>query len=122
MVEVQGWLIIAVLISVVILAILAAVLKYMSQERRRPDYYSFFVMGFIWLAVGIPLQNNALMILGAIFAVVGLTNVDKWNKSTKAWTKLNKSEKKFRIIILTVLGALIVAAIVLFFLVKYGIL
>jgi len=117
------WLIIAILIAVIILGILAVVLRYMGKEKKRPDYYSFFVMGFIWLAIGIPLQNNALMLLGAVFAVVGLANIDKWDKTKRTpWKKMKDKDKKLRIIILTVLGAFILAGIILFFLVKYNIL
>ncbi len=38
------------------------------------DYYALFIMGLLWLIIGVPIQNWSLSILGLISLSAGLIN------------------------------------------------
>jgi hypothetical protein len=101
------WAILAILILLGIVAIVV------SRKKKRPtDYYSLFVIGLVWFAIGLPLRNFVLGALGFIFMITGLVNRKKWGKNRKTWRVLTKSERKIRIIIITVLIVLIVLGLI----------
>ena len=105
----SSWLLIAILLAIILLAILAIFIK-----RKTPiDYYSLFIMGIAWFVLGLPMKNYALSIIGLVFMIIGFKNKDKWKKN-KSLNKLTKKQKWIRIILSVVLGILVAAFIVLF--------
>ena len=117
--ETTPWILISIAILLVLFLILAIILK--KGIKRPPDYYTFFIMGIIWLVLGIPLKNYTLSIMGIIFALVGLANKGKWKKNRQRWETLSPEEKKWRIAILIILGLLVLAGLIAFLLVEKGI-
>jgi len=107
------WTLISILFILILLGILAFLL---IRKKRRPiDYYSWFIIGIIWIPIGFAMGNYGLWILGIIFAVIGLANKDKWEKNRRSWNKMDKDEKKLMIIIMVLLGLLVAAGLVFFF-------
>ncbi len=113
------WIFITVGILFVLLII--AIIVMMRRKSFKPDYYSLFMMGLIWTAIGIPLKNFFMSALGIIFLVVGLMHKKEWKQNRQAWSKLSKKDKKIRIIILVVLGLLVLAGLVVLVLKNKGI-
>ncbi|MFA4833952.1 MAG: hypothetical protein WC619_03865 [Patescibacteria group bacterium] len=104
------WLLISVAILLVLFLILAIMLK--KGIKRPPDYYAFFIMGIIWLILGIPLKNYTLSIMGLVFTIVGLVNKKKWKENRQCWGTMTPEEKKWKTIILVILGLLVLAGLV----------
>jgi uncharacterized membrane protein len=52
------WILLGIAVSIVVLGIIALVIK--SKKHAPTDYYTLFVMGIVWIPVGIALKNFAL--------------------------------------------------------------
>lgn len=115
------WILIGVAVLLVILAI---VFVFMLKKKKTspPDYYAFFMIGITWVPLGIIFKFYFLIVPGIIFLIVGLVNVKKWKQNRKTWDKLDSKEKKLKIIILVVLGILVLAGFIFFFMAEKGIL
>ena len=102
-----------------LLLILAGVAIYLKKKYKTPtDYYSLFIMGIIWIPLGIPLKNYALSGMGLVFMIIGLVNKKKWNKKKRTWKDLSKEEKKVQKIILIMLSVFLLIGIIAFFLLQ----
>jgi len=79
---------------VIILLLLAAVSLALRRKEKKPaDYFSFFTMGAIWLAIGLPLGNPGLWFLGLVFMAAGLAHRKEWKKNRKGWKRLGRNER-----------------------------
>ncbi len=112
------WILIAVLVVLIILGILAIIIA--KKNKRPTDYYALFMIGLIWCGAGIPMavssKNYALPAMGFIFMIIGLANRKKWKENRRTWDQLDKKERKSKLIIIIILGALILAGLVAYFL------
>lgn len=104
------WLLIAILVMLVLLALVA----WKSKNKKPTDYYSFFVMGIIWTAIGIPMDNYALSAMGVVFLIVGLVHKDEWKKNRSRWDQLSEKEKKRKLILIALAGLLVFVGLVLY--------
>jgi hypothetical protein len=104
------------IMSTVILALIVALaVVYWKVGKKRPiDYYNFFIIGLVWLPLGLVFNNPALWIMGLVFFAVGLVNKDKWKKNRQRWKDLTKAEKRLRIIIMIILGLLVLVGLFFF--------
>jgi len=117
------WILISIAVLVVLFAVIFIFLVSKKKIKyREPDYYSIFLVGLIWFAIGIPLDNSALWVIGLILLIWGLVNKKKWEKNRVRWENLTKFEKKLRIWIMVVLGVLVLAGLIFLLLVEKGIL
>jgi len=109
------WIIISIAILVAIIAILAIFIRlHTKKKHRKIDYFSWFVIGIVWLGAGIPLDNYGLSVMGLIFMIIGLANKSKWKANRVRWSDLDKDEKKARTWVFIVLGVLLLFGMVLF--------
>ncbi len=108
------WMIISIAVLLIIFAIILIIVKSKDKSKTiKVDYRSWFVMGVVWIAIGIPLaitsNNFGLLTIGIIFTVIGLANKSKWKKPKKmCWEDLSKSQKIIKIIAI-IIAVLIVA-------------
>ena len=109
------WIILSVIVLLAIVGV--AVLALSKKKPHKPDYYTFFVMGIIWVGAGIPLDMYPLSIMGFIFMIIGLANKDKWKTNHLTWDKMNEEEKRNKLILIGLLLLLVVAGVAAFFLV-----
>jgi len=114
------WILISVAVVIVFLGVLAIFFIKAKEGKHKVDYYSLFLIGLIWIAVGVPLNNSALWIIGIVFFVIGLANKDKWKKNRTEWKKMNKRQKNILYIAIAMLFLLLVAGIIVFWLTKAG--
>lgn len=111
------WGIFSVAIIIIILGILFIIV---NRKKKYPtDYYNLFVMGIIWTAIGIPLENFALSAMGIIFLVIGLVHKKEWKKNRRSWKKLSKEERKIKIILIIGLTILLILGLVAFLFMEY---
>ena len=112
------WVMIAILVIGLVLAIVAFSLP---KKKRAPiDYYTLFVMGIIWLPVGILLKNYGLAVIGIVFMAISLANKGKWKKNHQSYSQISNKQRKIAMWISVVLGFLVLAALVLVFLARNG--
>ncbi|MBU2633691.1 MAG: hypothetical protein KJ674_00440 [Nanoarchaeota archaeon] len=110
------WIIIVVLVLIIILGLLAVFIIKQRKEKHKPDYYTFFIMGIIWLPFGVIIGNTAFTIMGLIFAIIGLVHRGKWKKNHKTWKQLSQGEKQLKRWIIIGLSILVFVGLVMFFL------
>lgn len=115
-------IIIMVGIGLLVFALLIAAIVVQRKKKTPPDYYTFFIMGIIWIPVGIATDNSVFTIMGFVFMAVGLANKDKWKKHHPSWKQLGKEERRLKIIIIGLLGLVVLAGVVAFLLVQKGLL
>jgi len=111
------WIIISIGVLIILLAIVALFVKKTQKGKQRPtDYYTFFIIGIIWIAIGFPLDNYALSIIGLIFTIWGLAHKSEWKKNHEAckWENLSKQERKFKIWLIVGLGILLLIGLIAF--------
>ncbi len=106
---------IMIIIAAVLLTLLVLFLI-TSKKERKVDYYSLYIMGMIWVPLGLILDNMVFFIVGLVFMSVGLAHRSEWKKNHVPWGKLTKKEKKIKIVIISLLGFLVLAGFVLFLL------
>jgi len=107
------WILISVLIVLIILGIVAILAK--KKNKRPIDYYSFFIIGIIWTAFGIPLKNFALWGAGIVFLIIGLVNKNKWKKNRVRWSDLTPEEIRMKTFLIIILGILVLAGLTAWF-------
>jgi hypothetical protein len=105
-----------ILILVIILAVVAIFVQ--RKTKRPPDYRTFFMVGVIWLAIGIPFKSYAMSALGLILAVLGLANRKKWKETSTKWGELTREEKMVKVFLIVVLSVLVIGGLVLYFLAR----
>lgn len=116
------WILISVAVVIVLLGILAIFFIKAKEGKHKVDYYSLFLMGIIWVAVGISLDMTVLWVLGIVFFIAGVANKDKWKKNRMDWKKITKRQRDILYIAIAMLFLLLVAGIIVFWLAKQGIL
>ena len=72
--------IIAITVATLLVILLAVMFVVYRRKGEMPEtnYRLFFILGIVWLPIGIATQNPGLWGMGAVFLIVGLTNRDKW--------------------------------------------
>ena len=88
------WLIIGIGVLIILFAVIA---WRANRIKKRPlDYYTFFIVGIIWLPFGIVTGDTSLWMLGLIFTIIGLTHRSEWERNKVCWSDLTEEEKKFK--------------------------
>lgn len=118
------WIMIIILVLIIVLGIVAIALAKKGKQRP-PDYYAFFWMGLIWTIFGLFFymqdKSFAFLGMGVVFLAIGLANRDKWEKNRARWNDLTEKEKKFKLTVIIILGLLVLAGMVAYYLVERGI-
>lgn len=115
------WILISVGVLIILLGIVAILVAKSRKGKHKPDYYTFFIMGIIWLPFGIATKNYAFFVMGLIFMIIGLVNKDKWKENHRSLKNMNKDERRIMVAMMIILGILVLAGLVVFFLINKGI-
>jgi len=102
----------SILIAIAIIAIGIAMIRVREKYKRPIDYYNLFMIGLIWLAIGIPFDNYILSGLGLVFVVSGLINHKKWKSNRLTWSMLTIEEKKIKVYLIAFLLCLIILGMI----------
>ncbi len=108
------YLIISIL--VVLILVVLAVIYFSRKSKLPPDYYSLFMMGLVWMPIGVVFDNYALTAMGVIFMIIGLVHKDKWKENRRDWKNMPDERRKLMIVVMVLLGVLVFAGLLLFFL------
>ena len=117
------WILISVAVLVILLAFLGALLFVKRKKPHKPDYYTFFIMGIIWTAFGLIFWNDMFFffVMGIAFMIIGIVNKDKWKSNRRTWKDMEDIERKILVWAMFILGLLVLAGLVVFFLVDKGV-
>jgi amino acid transporter len=113
------WIIVGLLVLLLLVFIGALALR---KDKKLPptDYYTFFVIGIVWLIFGIPMMitsdSPTFFILGLVFTAIGLLHKNEWKKGREAnkWENLSKDQKRMKQIFLWTLLGLIILGLLVF--------
>lgn len=94
------------LISLIILGLLIAFLVMLMTKKReyKPDYWILFMLGVLWLPMGLFLDNVVFLILGFTYLAIGLANKDKWKEPQPI--KFSQQKLMAGLLLVTSLGVL----------------
>lgn len=92
--------VICILIAAALILIIAKRGKSVSGEN---NYRALFVMGIIWLPIGIATSYYLLSVMGFIFMMIGIAHRKSWIEEKK-WQNMSNKEKK-RTMSLLIVGA-----------------
>lgn len=104
-----------IIIAAVILLLLVATIILRKNRKTPTNYKSFFIIGIIWIPLGIATQNYVFFVLGALFILYGLLNKSKWKDYPK-WKELSPELRKLKIITMIILSVILIAGIIAYFL------
>lgn len=107
------WLLIATGVLIILLAVLALWAR--KMKKRPTDYYNLFIMGAIWLPIGLVSQNHTFSVIGLIFVLIGLAHKKDWEKNRVKWNDLTPEEKIFRKIVIGALLVVLILGLALFY-------
>ena len=110
------YLVLGIAALIVIIGVVFVVLAAKGKiERKEPDYKTFFIMGIIWVPLGLVLDNPALWIIGLVFMALGLKNKNKWKDQPK-WNELPAAQKNLKLALIIALLLMVVLGVVAFYL------
>ena len=93
------WIVLGLIVLLLLVFLIGLSL---NKGKKMPptDYYTFFVIGIVWLAFGIPMMisdsGSFFFIMGLVFMAIGLVHKDEWKKNRKAneWKNLTKEQRR----------------------------
>ena len=117
------WIIIGLGVLIIILGIISLISIKKRGKKQKPNYYSLFMMGAIWVPFGLIINmmypestiGNIFFILGWIYFIQGIIHKDEWDKKRGPYLIENKT---WRWAIIIGLLALILVGIVAYLIAK----
>ena len=114
------WVMLSILVLLILFLVLFIYLR--KGKKHKPNYYSLFIIGFVWFVLGVPTKNDVLWILGITFMVIGLIHKNEWKDYKRIkLSELTKGERKMRMIMLIGLAVLVTLGLIVLILNKGGI-
>jgi hypothetical protein len=112
------WLLVSIVgVLIIVLAIVFLVMR--RKEHKEPDYRAFFILGLVWMLVGIveyftSRDFSMFLMLGLAFVALGLSHRDRWGKPRRL---LNEREIKIQKVIMVGIAILVVLGLGIFLLI-----
>ena len=110
-------LVILLLIALLVVALGVVAWKKSKKQKFEVDFLTLFILGIVWIPLGFATDNIAFTIIGTALVIIGFANKKKW-KNRKKWTDLDPQARKTQIVLITILGLLLLAGILVFMLAK----
>ncbi len=114
------WIMFTITALLVILGVLSWYIVKNRKNNCPPDYYSFFLMGLVWVPVGFALHNYFLAALGFVLMIFGLIHKKEWKKNRKCWGKIDKKTRQIVCALATLVGAFVFFGFVILYLLMQG--
>jgi hypothetical protein len=114
------WLLVSIVgVLIIVLALVFLVMR--RKEHKEPDYRAFFILGVVWLVIGIvehftSHDFSVFLVMGLAFLGMGLSHRDSWGKPRRI---LNEREIQIQKVIMIVIAILVVLGLLLFLLIVY---
>ena len=103
-----------IIIGLFLLGLLTfAIVRNKKKGDLSTNYRTLFIIGIVWLPIGIATKNPGLWGVGLTFFIAGLVNKDKWEEE-RTWSDLSSSERRTKLLLIGGLMLLLLAGIVAF--------
>jgi hypothetical protein len=112
------WVFLTILIVILILGFIFVLFLIKNKKKRKIDYYNLFIIGIMWVPLGIALGIYVFSLVGIVFLIFGFANKDKWETNRRTFNNLDKSEKRVMIFSLIFLFVLLIGGIIAFLFLK----
>ena len=111
---------IAITIGLLIVGLLIGMIVFYKNRKEgvEPDYRMFFIMGVIFLPLGIGSKNYAFFIMSMVFIAIGLLNRSKWKDEPK-WSELPTDKRRLKLVLLGALALLVLGLTLTLLYTKY---
>lgn len=112
------WLLVSIVgVLIIVLAIVFLVIR--RKEHKEPDYRAFFILGLVWMLVGIvefftSRDFSIFLMMGLAFLALGLSHRDRWGKPRRL---LNEREIKIQKLVMVAIALLVVLGLGIFLLI-----
>ncbi|MEI7563344.1 MAG: hypothetical protein WCJ39_06975 [bacterium] len=93
-----------IVLILLFIGVIFFILASKKQENKKPNYYTLFTLGVIWLPMGIAFHMYALALVGFLFTLISLFRKKSRHKQDDSWTSLTP-QQKFLILVI-ILGLL----------------
>jgi hypothetical protein len=101
---------------ILIIAIVYTVLVAQGKiVRHEPDYRQLFIMGIIFLPLGLGSENTVFLVISLTFIIIGLFNKNKWKPAPK-WSELPPTKRNLKITLMIILGLIIILTFLVWYL------
>lgn len=84
-----------------------------GEKKHKIDYRTLFILGIVWIPIGLATGNHILWIVGLALFTVGYMNRNKWERQ-KPLSELDTSERKLRIALLIGLALLFIVGAIFY--------
>jgi uncharacterized membrane protein YidH (DUF202 family) len=111
--------IVMILAGLLVLGILIAIVIISRKNKIEMNYYSYFIIGLVWLPIGIGVRNYVLAVFGLCFLAIGLLNRKKWKKR-ESWSELSPQMRHWKMIAVILLAFVFILGVFLFFYLPRG--
>ncbi len=101
----------AIIIILLIIGIAIFAINKREGRKTEPNYRALFILGIVWLPIGIATDNPGLLGLGAVFLIAGLANRSKWKEEPR-WSELSPERRKIMMLVVGGLSVLLLAVII----------
>ena len=91
----NSWILFLIGALFLVLVVFMIVAGRKHRQQIVPDYRALFVLGIVFLPLGIPSGNWGLSVMGAAFLVAGIRHRGKWGKHTR-WSDFPPELKKMK--------------------------
>lgn len=110
---------VSILVGLILLILIFFLIKKNKKIEHKLNYKVFFILGVIWIPIGVSTKNYVFSILGLTFLIIGLVNKDKWKDENK-WSDISPEQKKIKLSIIILLTTLLIIGIATFVFIKYS--
>lgn len=100
------WIMILIIIVVIFIGILAKINAKKGKDIH-PDYFILFIIGIIWIPVGLSMGSSIFWIVGLVFMAISIVNREKWKQRVNNWKNLQPGERTIHILVIAAIGLLL---------------
>jgi hypothetical protein len=97
----------ALIVIILVIYIIQVIRGKITQTE--PDYRALFMIGIIFLPLGMGSNNRVFLVFSLVFLGVGLANRKKWKVQPK-FSELPLARQKFKIFTMVILGIVVLAS------------
>ena len=104
-----------IIYSIAVLIFIGFVVFYFKGKKQNQtlDYRTLFILGIVWIPIGISTNNYLFIAVGVVVMGVGIFHKSKWQE-IPGWSKMPIGEKITKIMLISVLVGLSVLGVILY--------
>lgn len=81
---------------IIILAIFLLKRWRQGKIAKEPNYRTLFILGVAFIPLGLWMDNDVFFVVGIVFLIMGIANVEKWKDTFASSKKVGEKAKKIK--------------------------